>query len=253
MGVLGANIELIVPSVQKQYSIRTAYTGNFTVTVKPVGDAGGIVLNTGQSMILYTNGTDIHEVVHKVDETQFLRVDQNLDDLDDVAAARANLGLTDANIISIVGNALMPVGTIYGNGTNTTNPATLLGFGTWAPFAEGRVIVGIGTGTDINSVAKTFALAATGGEYEHVQTLGQSPKHSHKMFANLNGPATLSGVPDATPAYQRILGANVDYQMTYGNPFDAPATLGKTSTVGNDEAMQWMQPYVVAPLWIRTA
>ena len=36
----------------------------------------------------------------------------------------------------------VPVGSIYINAAVTTNPATLLGFGTWAAFGTGRVIVG---------------------------------------------------------------------------------------------------------------
>jgi type IV secretory pathway VirJ component len=39
--------------------------------------------------------------------------------------------------------AVYPVGSIYSNATNSTNPATLLGFGTWAVFGAGKVMVGI--------------------------------------------------------------------------------------------------------------
>jgi ABC-type Co2+ transport system permease subunit len=38
--------------------------------------------------------------------------------------------------------ALYPVGSIYTNATNSTNPGTLLGFGTWTAFGAGRVMVG---------------------------------------------------------------------------------------------------------------
>jgi hypothetical protein len=34
---------------------------------------------------------------------------------------------------------LYPVGSIYTNATVSTNPATLLGFGTWTAFGAGRV------------------------------------------------------------------------------------------------------------------
>ena len=36
--------------------------------------------------------------------------------------------------------ALYPVGSVYINASNGTNPATLLGFGTWERFGEGRVL-----------------------------------------------------------------------------------------------------------------
>ena len=38
--------------------------------------------------------------------------------------------------------AIYPVGSIYTNATNSTNPGTLLGFGTWTAFGAGRVPVG---------------------------------------------------------------------------------------------------------------
>jgi hypothetical protein len=38
---------------------------------------------------------------------------------------------------------LYPVGSLYINASNATNPATLLGFGTWEAFGTGKVLVGI--------------------------------------------------------------------------------------------------------------
>ena len=38
--------------------------------------------------------------------------------------------------------AAYPVGSVYMNASNSTNPATLLGFGTWVALGEGRVLVG---------------------------------------------------------------------------------------------------------------
>jgi len=42
--------------------------------------------------------------------------------------------------------ALYPVGSIYVNEGNSTNPATLLGFGTWTAFSAGRMLVGYNSG-----------------------------------------------------------------------------------------------------------
>ena len=49
--------------------------------------------------------------------------------------------------IAAVKLALYPVGSIYTQATVATNPATLLGFGTWAAFGAGRVMVGLDGGT----------------------------------------------------------------------------------------------------------
>ena len=46
--------------------------------------------------------------------------------------------------------ALYPVGSYYSNGAVSTNPATLLGFGTWVAV-DGKVIVGLDAGqTEFN-------------------------------------------------------------------------------------------------------
>jgi len=65
-GTLGADIQLIVPSVEKTYIIDGQWTdlgGPWTVEVIPVGGGGpGVDITTGEQVILYTNGTDIQEV-----------------------------------------------------------------------------------------------------------------------------------------------------------------------------------------------
>ena len=38
---------------------------------------------------------------------------------------------------------IYPVGSIYINGSTGANPSSLLGFGTWSRYAQGRVLVGL--------------------------------------------------------------------------------------------------------------
>ena len=69
--------------------------------------------------------------------------------------------------------ALFPVGTIYTQAGVATNPATLLGVGTWVAYGEGRVPVGkAGSGT-------FDTLGATGGAETHTLTLSEIPSHNH--------------------------------------------------------------------------
>lgn len=51
---------------------------------------------------------------------------------------------------------IFPIGAIY-TATVSTNPVSLLGFGTWVAFGSGRVVVGAGTGT----IVATFASRAS--------------------------------------------------------------------------------------------
>ena len=63
-----------------------------------------------------------------------------------------------------------PVGSIYINASVATNPATLLGFGTWAAFGAGRVMVGLDAGqTEFDTAEET------GGAKTHTLTTGELP------------------------------------------------------------------------------
>jgi hypothetical protein len=73
--------------------------------------------------------------------------------------------------------ALHPVGSIYINATNATNPGTLLGFGTWAAFGAGRVPVGFNSGNPLFDTAEE-----TGGSAD--STL---PSHTHTGTTDAGG------------------------------------------------------------------
>ena len=49
---------------------------------------------------------------------------------------------TLSGVTATISNAY-PVGSIYMNCSNATNPGTLLGFGTWSSFGAGRVLIGL--------------------------------------------------------------------------------------------------------------
>ena len=75
---------------------------------------------------------------------------------------------------------IYPIGSIYTNATDSTNPGTLLGFGTWVQFAAGRMALGFGQGTDTRGgYSKLNSAGDTSGEYQHVLTIGEMPAHDH--------------------------------------------------------------------------
>lgn len=98
-GIIGTNINLILPSVNKIYIIRSSYTGDYTVTVKPVGASSGIAMSKTQTVFVYTNGTNIYEV-----SPAALLIANNLSDLANVATARTNLGLGSLAVKSTINN-----------------------------------------------------------------------------------------------------------------------------------------------------
>lgn len=92
-GTIGANIKLILPSVEKVYIVRGNFTGSYTVTLIPAGASSGITLNPGDIIQIYTVGVKIYKVG---ESAVTLKAANNLSDLTDAEAARNNLGLGDS-------------------------------------------------------------------------------------------------------------------------------------------------------------
>lgn len=80
------------------------------------------------------------------------------------------------------GGAAFPVGSIY-LAVVSTNPATLLGYGTWSSIGAGRVLVGLDSGdTDFDTVEETGG-AKTASHTHPAGTLGTdtTPAHDHPI------------------------------------------------------------------------
>lgn len=127
----------------------------------------------------------------------------------------------------LIGEMTHPIGSLYFNATDDTNPGTLLGFGTWEAFGAGRVLVGKNT-------SGTFATAgATGGAETHTLTEAQMPSHTH----------TAGGYTDVVGGsnyYVNVVGVN-----KYGS--------SNTGSAGSSQAHNNLQPYIVVYVWKRTA
>ena len=123
-----------------------------------------------------------------------------------------------------INNLVYPVGSIYTNMAVATNPATLLGMGTWAAFGEGRVLVGkAGSGT-------FDTLVETGGAETHTLSIAELPSHTHTVgISGGNAPG--------------IQGNNASRAVV------ANATTGAT---GSGSAHNNLQPYIVVYMWKRT-
>lgn len=70
-------------------------------------------------------------------------------------------------LINTTLDSIYPIGSVYISLTDT-NPGTYLK-GTWEQFAQGRTLVGVGSGSD-GSNTQTFDVNDTGGEYKHMLT-----------------------------------------------------------------------------------
>ena len=131
---------------------------------------------------------------------------------------------------AIVNALVYPVGSIYFNAAVATNPATLLGFGTWEAYAAGRAMVGkAGSGT-------FDTLNETMGAETHTLSEAELPSHTHSVtFPRSN---TSGG------------GGPVHPCMSAGDGGSVAATVSST---GSGSAHNNIQPSIVIYMWKRTA
>lgn len=244
---------VIIPATEKKYTVRTAFTSIAGgITVRTAGGTG-VNFGTGQCLDVLCDGTS----VVPIGISSALDPSRNLSDVPNTSAARVNLGMgqlagitsvreplevsgsalivNTSGLVSVIFGAIWPIGSLYFNQIDGTNPATLMGFGTWVSAGVGRVIVGIGTGTDANSSSMSFAVSATGGEYAHKITVSEMPSHTHNFFISEQSNGS---------AHYPALNPNTNTTSMTGQA---------TSSAGNDGYHNNIQPYETAYIWRRTA
>jgi len=139
---------------------------------------------------------------------------------------------------------IYPVGSIYTNASVATNPATLIGFGTWTQFGAGRVLLGVGG---------AFSAGSTGGSndaavvsHNHTATV-TDPGHLHQYRSTANPDGNTSpGSPDTTPGESTSVYIAPTVSAVTGITVTNTAT-GVSGVNAN------LQPYVVVYMWQRTA
>ena len=141
----------------------------------------------------------------------------------------------NVNVVEVLKKAY-PIGSVYINASNATNPATLLGFGTWSAFGAGRTLVGIDSGdTDFDTVEET------GGAKTHTLGITEIPSHTHKISVG-----SASDWNDFLAGSNSVFGINQSYKGT-------DTTYSANELVGGGQAHNNLQPYIVVYFWKRTA
>ena len=158
---------------------------------------------------------------------------------DAIEALEAFLGINGVELMK----KIYPVGSVYINYSDSTNPGTLLGFGTWVATAVGRAIVGIDAGqTEFDTAGET------GGAKTHTLTASESglPAHPHQL-----------SIPDGTQILAYKAGAS---SAPWGpDTGGVDNGMGITPTAANNTAKDAssahnnLQPYQVFYIWRRTA
>jgi hypothetical protein len=139
----------------------------------------------------------------------------------------ATTAYVQAEITAAAINAIVyPVGSIYFNAAVSTNPNTLLGFGTWEAYGGGRVPVGV------HSSGTFDGLNETGGAETHTLSIAEIPAHTHSKPYE----------PGLTAAYAA---------PAHDSYFSS--TTNATGSTGGGTAHNNLQPYITVYMWKRTA
>lgn len=152
----------------------------------------------------------------------------------------------DANVTVVeVLKKVYPVGSLYINASVATNPGTLLGFGTWEAFGQGRVLVG-------KDISGTFATAgATGGAKTHTLSNAELPALSGTVV--MHGGSTGSALWSPTGIFSTSSVVTGKYKG-WGTEVDAASSLSSLNiSIGSGSAHNNLQPYIVTYMWKRTA
>lgn len=167
--------------------------------------------------------------------------------------------------------ALHPVGSIYINATDATNPGTLFGFGTWTAFGAGRVPVGFDAGNALFDTAEETGGSADAIVVSHTHTATSTftgsalGTHTH----SITDPGHSHGIPDSQGTGSTFPNSNTNtfssaaessLTATTGISISAASAGTPTGTVattvasaGSSGTNANYQPYITVYMWKRTA
>jgi len=160
----------------------------------------------------------------------------------------ATLGATSST--ATFPGVAFPVGSIY-LAVVSTDPATLLGYGTWAAIGAGRVLVGLDSGD-----ANFDTVEETGGAKTVASSAQTFTGTASTVVVNHTHTVTISaGTTDGTWAsFDSSTTSGTGHNYTTSNPDSGGAnsyTPAGTNAAG--AATSVVQPYFVCYMWKRTA
>jgi hypothetical protein len=135
--------------------------------------------------------------------------------------------------------AALPVGSVYLS-VVPTNPAILLGYGTWVQIAQGRALVGQNPSDPDWDTAEE-----TRGSKTHTLTVNEMPSHNHTQDPHTHTPWLNEGNSGTT----RIRGGGPDDMNYYGSMTSATPYIYPT---GGGAPHNNIQPSFVIYVWKRT-
>jgi len=177
--------------------------------------------------------------------------DEELNKLDGLTATTTELNLLSGQTaLSSVADAY-PIGSIYMNASNSANPASLLGFGTWVSFGSGRVLTGLDSSqSEFNSIGET------GGAKTSAHTLTKAELPSNISDSSITwGNQGISHISSLSGDFSWGSAGATSNQPGFGGGGTNPSRqvdldIGGS---GSSHSHSTLQPYIVVYMWKRTA
>jgi len=145
-----------------------------------------------------------------------------------------------------------PVGSIYINAAVSTNPATLMGFGTWTAFGAGKVIVGL------DSADALFdTLEETGGSKDaivvsHTHTATSTVTDAGHTHPPLSPMTSFGGSPNNGQGIRGDV-AQGTLTATTGSAVTGITVATTNASTGSSGTNANVPPFIVVKMWKRTA
>jgi len=290
----GANFAVYAPPAEKTYVIYNAssYTAtiyNSTVLGNTTAAGTGVAIPAGKTMTVWTEGTNFrvqNDHLPSLTLTTPLAVAQGGTGVTTSTgtgstvlsasptftgtpiAPTASYGtnttqLATTAFVQAALQALHPVGSIYINATDATNPGTLFGFGTWTAFGAGRVPVGFNASNPLFDTAEETGGSADAITVSHTHTLSAttdtqgSHTHDTNVFRYSDNAGTNPSAANAGAYFGKIFSAGgfgtfstvaTDTQGAHNH-----SVSGTTSSAGSSGTNANYQPYITVYMWKRTA
>jgi len=222
-GILTADAGINVDNITIDGTEIDLSSGDLTIDV-----AGDIILDAGgDNITLKDDGTQFG---------QFVNTSGNLiiKSGTTTAATFNGANVTFAGTVSdssgSIASAAYPVGAVF-IAVVSTNPSSLLGFGSWSAFGAGRMLVGFDS-----SDSDFDAAEETGGAKTHSLTIAELASHTHTV----NEGSTSGTAFSASFSSGDDMTTIVDRTQT-------------TSSTGSGTAHNNMPPYITVYMWKRTS
>jgi len=165
-------------------------------------------------------------------------------------AGSLNYDRLSASAVTAILSAVYPVGSIYTNATNSANPATVLGFGTWTAFAAGRVAVGFDSTNPLFDATEETGGSADATVVSHTHTATTNTTGAHGHSASLTQSTKSGNGPTSVVSSSESLVANYAFSTASAGDHSHTVTVASTGSSGTNANYQ---PYITVYMWKRTA